>query len=302
VTEPDAAAGTPPPARSNASFVDDQTLRLVDMAIAEDRGPGDWTSRWTVPARTRAHAEIVAKAAGVIAGLAVARAVFARIDPRITFQPAVSDGADVEPGAVVATVRGPARAVLTAERVALNFLQRLSGVATLTRRYVDAVAGTGVRILDTRKTTPGWRTLEKAAVRAGGGANHRLGLWDMVLVKDNHQAIAGGVAEAMARVTDQNTRGLPVEVEVRDAGDLAAALDYDVDRILLDNMSIEAMAEAVRLVRSRRPDGRTRVEASGNMTLERVRAVAETGVDDISVGALTHSAPALDLSLRIVRS
>lgn len=276
-------------------LVSDDELRLIDIALEEDRGPGDWTTRWVVPARARAHARIVAKAEGVIAGLAVTSAVFQRIDPRVEINSALGDGSSVTEGDVVLTLKGPARTILTGERTALNFLQHLSGIATATRKYADAVAGTETKILDTRKTTPGWRSLEKAAVKAGGGENHRIGLFDMVLIKENHIAIAGGVGEAVKRVRDANTRGLRVEVEVRDKDELRAALDAGCDIILLDNMDVQGIRECVRVVKQRAPQVKT--EASGNMTLERVRAVAETGVDYISVGALTHSVTALDLSL-----
>lgn len=276
-------------------LVSDDELRLIDMALAEDKGAGDWTTRWVVPARTRAHARIVAKAEGVIAGLGIASAVFMRLDPRVEITTAVTDGGGVREGDLVCTIRGPARTILTGERTALNFLQRLSGIATLTHRFVAAVAGTEAKILDTRKTTPGWRSLEKAAVKAGGGENHRFGLFDMVLIKENHIAIAGGVAEALKRVHDANTKGLRVEIEARNKDELRAALDAGCDMVLLDNMDVQAIRECVRVVKQRAPQVQT--EASGNMTLERVRAVAETGVDYISVGALTHSAMALDLSL-----
>ena len=279
--------------------VDDAALHLIDLALEEDRGAGDWTTRWTVPARTKVHATIVAKSDGVIAGVAIAAAVFLRLDPRVDFEVVVGDGEHVAPGQPVVRVKGPGRAVLTGERVALNFLQRLSGIATVTRRFVDATAGTGARILDTRKTTPGWRALEKAAVRAGGGANHRAGLYDMVMIKENHAAIAGGITEAIARVRDQNTRGLPITVEVHSPEELDAALEGGVERILLDNMDTATIATLVK--RARRHATSPQVEASGNMTLERVAEVARTGVDFISVGALTHSAPAFDLSLRIDR-
>jgi nicotinate-nucleotide pyrophosphorylase (carboxylating) len=275
--------------------VSDEELKLIDMALDEDRGSGDWTTKWVVPARTRGNARIVAKADGVIAGLAVASAVFMRLDPRVEIDSTLNDGARVSEGDVVCTIGGPARTILTGERTALNFLQRLSGIATATRRYVDAIEGTGTRILDTRKTTPGWRTLEKAAVKAGGGENHRYGLYDMVLIKENHIAIAGGVAEAIKRVRDANSKGLQVEVEVRNKEELRAAIDAGCDFILLDNMDVQGIREAVRVVKQRAPAIKT--EASGNMTLDRVRAVAETGVDYISVGALTHSVTALDLSL-----
>ena len=277
--------------------LDDTARHLIDLALAEDVGAGDWTSEWTVPPDTRARARIVAKADGVIAGMDVARAVFLRVDPGLAVDVLIDDGGRVRPGDVVCTLEGPARAVLTAERVALNFLQRLSGIATLTRRFVDAVEGTGARILDTRKTAPGWRVLEKAAVRAGGGANHRVGLHDMILLKENHIAVAGGIASAVARVREQNRHALEVEVEVRTLAELDEALEAGVERVLLDNMQLEHMRMAV--ARVREAPAPARLEASGNMTLERVRAVAETGVDDISVGALTHSAVALDLSLQV---
>jgi nicotinate-nucleotide pyrophosphorylase (carboxylating) len=279
--------------------VDDAALHLVGLALDEDRGAGDWTTRWTVPARTRVRADIVAKADGVIAGVALAAAVFLRLDPRVDFDVLLGDGQSVSVGERVVRISGPGRAVLTGERVALNFLQRLSGVATLTRRFVDAVKGTRIRILDTRKTTPGWRALEKAAVRAGGGDNHRAGLYDMVLIKENHAAIAGGLDQAIARVRDQNARGLPVAVEVHSVEDLDIALAAGVERIMLDNMDTRTIADMTR--RAKRLRQPPLIEASGNMTLDRVREVAAAGVDFISIGALTHSAPALDLSLLIQR-
>lgn len=280
-----------------AVHVDDDALHLVDLALNEDRGTGDVTTIWTVTARARAEARIVAKASGVIAGLEIARAVFVRVDPRVELEAKVHDGDRVSLGDVVCTLHGPARAVLTGERTALNFLQRLSGVATLTRAYVDEVAGTNARILDTRKTTPGWRTLEKAAVRAGGGANHRYGLHDMVLLKENHIAMAGGIAAALEMVASQNRTRVPVEIEVRNLDELEQAIHAGAERVMLDNMTLDEMRAAVERARAgKRPP---RLEASGNMTLDRVRAVAETGVDDISVGALTHSAVALDLSMQV---
>lgn len=288
-----------PDAAARAVPLDETALHLIDLALAEDRGAGDWTTRWTVPARAEAEARIVAKASGVVAGTAIAEAVFLRLEPAASVHTVAADGSAVVAGDVVCDIRGPARAILTGERVALNFLQRLSGIATLTRRFVDAVGGTGVRILDTRKTTPGWRTLEKAAVRAGGGVNHRAGLYDMVLLKENHIAVAGGIAEAVRRVREHNRARLPIEVEVRDLDELAQAIDAGVERVLLDNMSLEIMRQAAD--RARLAAVPPRLEASGNMTLDRVRAVAETGIDDISVGALTHSAVALDLSLVVTR-
>jgi len=273
---------------------------LIDRALAEDVGPGDWTTQWTVPPHTRARGRIVAKAEGVIAGVDIAVAVFHRLDPSLSISVEKPDGEAVRPGDIVIRIEGTAHGILTGERTALNFLQRLSGVATLTRQFVDAVAGTGARILDTRKTTPGWRELEKAAVRAGGGSNHRFGLHDMVLIKENHATAAGGLAAAIARVRERNEARLEVEVEAHSLDDVAIALDGGVDRILLDNMDVQTLTTAVRQVREhaqRTGVAAPRLEASGNMTLQRVAEVARTGVDDISIGALTHSAPALDLSL-----
>jgi nicotinate-nucleotide pyrophosphorylase (carboxylating) len=271
---------------------------LVDAALAEDVGDGDWTTLWTVPADAHGRARVVAKATGVLAGTAPAAATFARLDPAVRLQPARADGDRLAPGDLVATLDGPVRALLTGERTALNFLQRLSGIASLTRRFVDAVHGTSARILDTRKTTPGWRALEKAAVRAGGGVNHRGGLHDMVLIKENHIAAAGGLAEAVRRVRERNERGLEIEVEVRSLDELATALALEVERVLLDNMETPTLRAAVAMTRGH-AGPRPLLEASGNMSLERVPAVAATGIDFISVGALTHSAPALDLTLLI---
>jgi nicotinate-nucleotide pyrophosphorylase (carboxylating) len=274
-------------------------LQIIDLALAEDVGEGDWTTLWTVPEERLAEARIVAKAKGVIAGLEVARLTFARVDPRVEFEEVVTDGDTVTPGSEVARLRGHARSLLTGERVALNFLQRLSGVATRTRDFVDAVAGTGARILDTRKTTPGMRWLEKQAVLAGGGTNHRFGLHDMVLIKENHIRAAGGITGAVAAVEERNTARLAVEVEVTDLDELDEALATGIDRVLLDNMPLETLREAVRRVRA--AGSVVKTEASGGISLKTVRDVADTGVDYISVGALTHSAPALDLSLLFER-
>ena len=271
---------------------------LIRTALDEDVGPGDFTSLWTVPAEARATARIIAKADGVISGLDVARQVFYTVDPDLELTGSVRDGDKVQPGVPVFTIRGAARSILTAERVALNLLQRLSGVATLTRHYVNAVQGTGVRILDTRKTTPGMRALEKQAVLAGGGENHRFGLHDLVLVKENHIAAAGGISAALTRIREQNQLGLRVEVETTSLEEVEEALTMSVDRILFDNMSNSLLRSAVDLVRSH-PEPRPETEASGGITLDTIRGVSETGVDFISVGALTHSAPALDLSLLI---
>jgi len=270
--------------------------RRIAEALAEDVGSGDWTTEWCVDAETLGEAQIVAKAEGVVAGLAAAAEVYRQLGGA-ELQPLISDGDGVTVGTSVAEVRGRARAILTGERTALNLLGRLSGVATLTRRYVVAVEGTAARITDTRKTTPLWRELERAATRAGGAVNHRPGLDAMVLIKENHLACSGGIGDAVRRTRESNTRGLEVEVETTNLEEVSAALAANVDRIMLDNMPVEQMREAVRLAARREP--RPAIEASGGVTLANVRTVAETGVDYISVGALTHSAPALDLSLRL---
>lgn len=270
---------------------------LIERAIAEDLGErGDITSLATLKPGTRVRGRIIAKAPGVIAGLQLVIGVYARIDPDLSYRQFVQDGDAVVRGQDICEVEGEARSVLAGERTALNFLQRLSGIASMTAQFVNAVAETETFILDTRKTTPGWRTLEKYAVKMGGGQNHRIGLYDAVLIKDNHIDAAGGVTAAISAVRSSELAvGLPVICEVRDFQELAEALQEGVDRILLDNMSEDEMRQAVEMV-----GGRIPLEASGNMTLARVKAVAETGVNYISVGALTHSAPALDLSMRLV--
>jgi nicotinate-nucleotide pyrophosphorylase (carboxylating) len=276
----------------------EHTLELIRDALAEDVGPGDWTTRWTVPAESTAEARIIAKAPGVIAGVQVALAVFHALDPGLDAAARLDDGRQAEAGDVVIELHGAARSILTGERVALNFLQRLSGIATLTRRYVEAVAGTGAIILDTRKTTPGLRALEKQAVLAGGGANHRFGLFDMVLIKENHIRAAGGIGAAVQRVKQQNSTGLLVEVEVTELDEVREALAAGADRLLFDNMQLATLRAAVDLVRNA-PEPRPETEASGGVDLSTVRGIAGAGVDFVSVGALTHSAPALDLSLLI---
>jgi nicotinate-nucleotide pyrophosphorylase (carboxylating) len=269
------------------------TEPLIELAIAEDVGPGDATSNSILPADLVLHGRIFAKAAGVVAGLPVAKAVFSRVDDGLCFTPHIRDGDCVEPGDLVAEVVGPGRGMLAAERTALNFLQRLSGIATLTRAFVDGVEGTGATILDTRKTHPGYRVLEKYAVRMGGGQNHRRGLYDMILIKENHIEAAGSITAAVKRALAAYP-DLPIEVEVKNLDELREALPLDVNRIMLDNMSLDQMREAAQIAA-----GRTPLEGSGNVNLERVAAIAATGVDYISVGALTHSAPALDLSMLV---
>ncbi len=286
-------------------------LPLVKFALSEDVGTGDVTTLNAVPANVGARAAIVAKAPGVVSGIGIARMTFREIDPTVKFKGVVRDGAEVPAGAALATVSGSAASIMIAERTALNFLMRLSGVATLTRRYVEAIAGTGAVILDTRKTTPGLRILEKYAVLCGGGQNHRLALWDMYLVKDNHIRAARGLTNAINSI-QRTRRDLLLEVEVESLDQLREALRPEVDRILVDNQPPATVRRCVEEVdrwfaqnppdHPRARDGARRwpeVEVSGGLNLSTVRAYAETGVDYLSVGAVTHSAPALDLSLEI---
>jgi len=263
---------------------------IVARALAEDVGAGDVTTAATVPPGTRARARITQKQPGAVFGLAAAETTFRALDPGVRLTRQASEGRWREGGPVL-DIEGDAAALLTAERTALNFLQRLSGVATMTARYVEAVAGTGARVLDTRKTTPGLRALEKAAVAAGGGTNHRAGLYDAILIKENHAAMAGGVAAAVRAARDAAPH-VPLEVECRTIAEVDEALAAGAPRLLLDNMTPALLREIVARV-----DGRAELEASGGVTLETIREIAGTGVDFVSVGALTHSAPALDLSL-----
>lgn len=273
-------------------------LALARVALAEDVGRGDVTSLVTVPPGARARARFVAREGLVVSGLGAALAVFHETSGgEARFSALVEEGERVEAGAALAVVEGGARPILAAERVALNLVMRLSGVATLTRRYVEAVGGTGARVTDTRKTTPGLRILEKAAVRAGGGTNHRAGLDDGILIKDNHLALAGGVAEAVRRAREGAPHLLKVEVEVENLEGLREALQAGADVILLDNMTPDEVRSSVELVRGESPG--TVVEVSGGVNLSTVRALAEAGPDLISVGALTHSAPAADVSLEV---
>ena len=271
----------------------------VERFLDEDIGFGDITTLAVVPESARGQGRLIAKAPLVIAGLEVAQAAFQATDARVQWRSAVEDGMALQAGAVLAELDGPGRALLTAERVALNLLQRLSGVATLTRRYVDAVRHTPARVIDTRKTTPGLRALEKYAVRVGGGHNHRFGLADGVLIKDNHIAIVGSIENAVAAVRANVSHLQKIEVEVDRIDQISEALQAGADAILLDNMTPEQTHEAVALVRSKPGGERIMLESSGGVTLETVRAYAEAGVDLISSGALTHSAPAVDISLDI---
>ena len=271
-------------------------IESITRALNEDIGSGDATSESIIPADERMRGQIIAKQHGVIAGLDVALAVCEQVDTSITCTPVIAEGSTVTPGTLVANFIGPARSLLTAERTILNFMGRMSGIATLTHQFVQAVADTRAIILDTRKTAPGLRMLDKLAVARGGGQNHRIGLYDMILIKDNHIDFAGSITEAVTRARNAH-RGLEIEVEARTLEDVAEALALKVERILLDNMTLEMMHQAVAL-----NAGRAKLEASGNVTLETVRSIAETGVDYISSGALTHSAPVFDMSLKFARS
>ncbi|MBI4765367.1 MAG: carboxylating nicotinate-nucleotide diphosphorylase [Deltaproteobacteria bacterium] len=265
-------------------------LETIRRALIEDIGPGDATTDSIVPVEAVMQGRIIAKQEGIMAGLDVALAVYRMMDAELDFRPQVEEGSRVADRQVLAMVSGRARSLLTAERTALNFLGRMSGIATLTRQFVDLVAGTKAAILDTRKTAPGLRMADKLAVKRGGGENHRIGLYDMILIKDNHIDFAGSITEAVRRTRSAHT-GLEVEVEARTLEDVREALAIGVERVLLDNMAPEMMADAVRLTA-----GRAKLEASGNVTLSTVRRIAETGVDFISSGALTHSAKVLDVS------
>lgn len=267
----------------------------VAAALAEDLGDiGDVTTNATIPADRTATAVFRARTEGVIAGLDLVAATFAQLDPAVVVSRAVADGMSVRQGERIATVSGPARPILTGERVALNFLGRLSGIASLTRAFVDEVVGTHAHIVDTRKTTPGLRAFEKYAIRCGGGRNHRIGLYDAILIKDNHIAVAGGIAEALSAVRAAVGHMVKIEIEVDSLDQLEAALKFPIDAVLLDNMDIASLRRAVQIV-----DGRCLTEASGGVSLKTVRAIAETGVDLISSGALTHSAQVLDIGLDI---
>jgi nicotinate-nucleotide pyrophosphorylase (carboxylating) len=274
-------------------YSQDELRVLVKSALDEDDAFNDLTTIATVVSDRHARGRLVARATGVLCGVPLAVEAFRQLDDKVTIRVDHEDGARLKPGDSVLYLSGHARALLAAERVALNFMQRLSGIASITARYVDAVRGTRAKILDTRKTTPGWRLLEKYAVRAGGGTNHRLTLSSAVLIKDNHlAAVDGDVGVAVRRARDLAPKGTKVEVECDRIEQVRAAVDADADIIMLDNMTPAQMAECVALV-----DGRAITEASGGVNLDTVRAIAETGVDWISVGALTHSAPSLDLAL-----
>jgi nicotinate-nucleotide pyrophosphorylase (carboxylating) len=275
-------------------------FNAVNVALAEDIGRGDLTTRATVRPGLLARGNFLAKQDLVLAGLEVADVVFSVFNPHIQIESTASDGDEVKAGKVFARVTGEAQLLLTAERTALNFLQRLSGIATVTRQYVDAIAGTNAKIVDTRKTTPGLRMLEKYAVTCGGGHNHRLGLDDGVLIKDNHIALAGNVSEAVRRARETAGHLHKIEVEVSNFDQLREALQAKADIVMLDNMTPEQVREAITIINQHEPhDRRTLTEASGGITLANVHAFAEAGVDLISIGALTHSAPAVDISFKL---
>ena len=281
-----------------ASFLSSPFLeRLIDLALEEDLGPGDVTTQALIPVDLQGEAHIRAKEKLVIAGLPVAARVFQKLAPEVIFAPHLEEGQEAEPGAVLAILTGPVAPILTGERVAVNFLQRLSGIATFTKKMVEAVTFLPVALVDTRKTTPGWRLLEKYAVRLGGGRNHRGGLFDGVLIKNNHLTAIGSITEAVRRARKSAPHTLKIEVEVTSLAELEEALGIGADVIMLDNMSDADMAQAADLTL-----GRALLEASGSMTLERLPQVAATRVNFISMGALTHSAPAVDIHLRLIKT
>jgi len=269
--------------------------KIISLAIEEDINTGDITTNALIPEESRAMAEMTSKADGVISGLDVARKVFEHLDNSIVWTPYKVDGERVVKGDKIVKIEGSFRALLTAERTALNILQRMSGIATATSVYVKELEGTSTRLLDTRKTAPGMRLLDKMAVKAGGATNHRMGLYDMALIKDNHIKVAGGITNAVEQIRASVTKGIKIEVEVTDLAETAEALAAGADIIMLDNMDNKTMADAVLLI-----DKRAETEASGNMNVPRLKEVAATGVDYISVGALTHSVTALDISMNIV--
>ena len=280
-------------------MMDEKTLRsaevLFDLAYAEDIGDGDITTNNLIDPRENRRAQLVAKEEGVIAGLPVAEMVFKKFDSSLEWNELLPDGSKVKPGDIIAEFKGNYRALLSGERKALNFLQRLSGIATYANRCMKEIEGTNVEILDTRKTLPGYRYLDKYAVRMGGASNHRFGLYDMVMIKDNHIKVAGGITQAVEAIRKRVPKSIKIEVETTNLDQVKEALAADVDIIMLDNMSSSMMKECVKVINKR-----AKIEASGNMTQKRIRKVAHTGVDYISIGALTHSVKALDISQRII--
>lgn len=269
---------------------------LIDLAFAEDIGDGDHTTLSTIPADAMGRQHLLVKEEGILAGVNIARRVFERYDPSLKMTVMIGDGSRVKPGDIAFVVEGPVRSLLVTERTMLNIMQRMSGIATMTARYQERLKGLKAKVLDTRKTTPGMRILEKEAVRIGGGANHRIGLFDMILIKDNHVDFAGGIPNAVSRARaylKEKGKDLKIEVEVRNTDEIRQALDARVDRIMLDNFTPERTAEAVALI-----GGAAEIESSGGITLDTLRAYGEAGVDFISVGALTHSVKGLDMSFK----
>ena len=274
-----------------------QIDKIIEQALLEDIGTGDITTESVIPLNLKAKGIIKTSEEGVVAGLDIACLVFKKLDSEICFQSKMKDGNKILPEEILAEITGPARIILKGERVTLNFLQRLSGIATITSKFCQEVKDLPVRIVDTRKTTPGLRILEKYAVRMGGGHNHRFGLYDAVLIKDNHIAVAGGIKSAVNSVRKQISHTVKIEVEVENLSQLQEALEMKVDIIMLDNMNLDTIKEAVKMVK-----GTALIEASGGITLEKVRKIAQTGVDLISIGALTHSVKSLDINMEIVYS
>ena len=275
---------------------------LLTLSFAEDIGDGDATTLSTIPADAMGRQQLIVKEPGVLAGVEIARKVFEKFDPSLQMEVFLPDGSHVKPGDVAFVVTGPVRSLLQTERTMLNIMQRMSGIATMTAKYQARLDGLRAKVLDTRKTTPGMRILEKEAVKIGGGANHRIGLFDMVLIKDNHVDFAGGIGKAVARAKEwcrEQGKDLKIEVEVRNTPEIEQALEAGVDRIMLDNYTPEATAEAVALIRAKNPS--VEIESSGGITLDTLRAYGEAGVDVISVGALTHSVKGLDMSFKAVR-
>ncbi len=281
--------------KSREELIDD----LLTLAFAEDVGDGDATTLSTIPADEMGAQRLIVKEEGILAGVEIARMVFQKFDPSLKMTVMIPDGSHVKPGDIAFVVEGPVRSLLQTERVMLNIMQRMSGIATVTARYQERLAGTKAKVIDTRKTTPGMRVLEKEAVKIGGGGNHRMGLYDMVLIKDNHVDFAGGIhqaVEAARKWCVENGKDLKIEVEVRDTDEINQALAENVDRIMLDNFTPGRTAEAVKLI-----NGRTEIESSGGITLDTIRPYGEAGVDLISVGALTHSVKGLDMSFKAVK-
>lgn len=281
---------------------DQLTDRLLDLAFAEDIGDGDHTTLSTIPASEYGTQQLIVKEEGILAGVEIARRVFEKFDPDLEMTVYIEDGAHVKPGDIAFVVNGPVRSLLQTERIMLNIMQRMSGIATTTARYQNELKGLNTRVLDTRKTTPGMRLLEKEAVRIGGGTNHRIGLFDMILIKDNHVDFAGGIPQAIASVREylkRNHKSLKIEQEVRNTDEIKQAVEAGVDRIMLDNFTPERTKEAVKLIRSLNPA--IEIESSGGITLDNLRQYGECGVDFISVGALTHSVKGLDMSFKAVK-